>query len=424
MTHSTKNGIRVNLYAKVNKADIRRVKHNGREHWVLPSYTLPSDVIMNGGLYTAAEIDKHYASLEGTLAPLGHPTLNGEYISAFSAEAINANHVGAWNRNVKKSGNRIYIEKWVDVETASATERGQELLTRIEAISNGEDVPPIHTSVGLFLNEMEANAEQKAMGAEWVASISLMDHDAILLHEVGAATPEQGVGLMVNSAKTSPIAVNSGVLVGESYQEKQDRLRAAAIKQFGNGSDNWVGILDFTDSHAIVTGDNVATAMYAYTDNGSIVFDAVGVPVERSESWVAIAANKLKNLFNPQAQSANPPKEDDMSLTKEEKAELVDEISKAVLTSVNEALAPIGERMSSLEVNQQTISDSLTAGARAEEAAHRKIVAAAHGEIVANGMSGEALAAMAKTLKPATGIGHGVTGASSDPSMDFDQVPQ
>ena len=32
-----------------------------------------------------------------------------------------------------------------------------------------------------------------------------MDHDAILLHEVGAATPEQGVGLMVNADLATPL---------------------------------------------------------------------------------------------------------------------------------------------------------------------------------------------------------------------------
>jgi hypothetical protein len=101
-------------------------------------------------------------------------------------------YVGAWNRNVKKSGNRVYVEKWVDTEVAKRTDDGKRLLERLEALEKGEDVPPIHTSVAVFLDQLEANDEQKAQGAEWVAK-SRMDHDAILLHEVGAATPEQGL---------------------------------------------------------------------------------------------------------------------------------------------------------------------------------------------------------------------------------------
>ncbi|STQ13560.1 gp7 [Enterobacter cloacae] len=63
-----------------------------------------------------------------------------------------------------------------------------ELLERVAAIERGDDVPPIHTSVAAFLDQLEPNEQQRATGAEWVAKIHSMDHDAILLHEVGAAT--------------------------------------------------------------------------------------------------------------------------------------------------------------------------------------------------------------------------------------------
>ncbi|MBS6404609.1 MAG: hypothetical protein KH393_12745, partial [Tyzzerella nexilis] len=120
--------IQVNITTKVNSQSIRRETYNGREHLVLPSYTLPANVVMNGGLYTQEQIDAHYKGLEGTLAPLGHPQVNGQFVSAFSPEGINAGHIGAWNRNVKKSGNRIYLEKWVDVARANESEGGRELL--------------------------------------------------------------------------------------------------------------------------------------------------------------------------------------------------------------------------------------------------------------------------------------------------------
>ena len=57
------NAVRVNVQTRVNSASIRRETHNGREHIVMPSYTLPSGVIMNRGLYPAAEIDAHYQEL-------------------------------------------------------------------------------------------------------------------------------------------------------------------------------------------------------------------------------------------------------------------------------------------------------------------------------------------------------------------------
>ncbi|MCR4146751.1 hypothetical protein, partial [Alcaligenes faecalis] len=284
--------MQVNVTTQVNSQQIRKVTHNSREHWVLPSYTLPANVVMNGGLYPASEIDAHYQGLEGTLAPLGHPQVDGQFVSAFSPEGINVGHVGAFNRNVKKSGNRVYLEKWVDVEVAQRTEEGRALLERVEALERGDDVPPIHTSVAVFLDRLEANEEQKAAGADWVAKIKSMDHDAILMDEVGAATPEQGVGLMVNADQAKPLQANSGALVGESFREREQRLDRAAKERFAQGADEYAWVADFTDSQAIIVRNGGAAEVYGYkTEAGKIVFDDTGSAVVRQESWVAVVAN-------------------------------------------------------------------------------------------------------------------------------------
>ncbi|MEN4503498.1 hypothetical protein V7S81_24000, partial [Enterobacter hormaechei subsp. xiangfangensis] len=297
--------MQVNITTKVNSQSIRRETYNGREHLVLPSYTLPANVVMNGGLYTQEQIDAHYKGLEGTLAPLGHPQVNGQFVSAFSPEGINAGHIGAWNRNVKKSGNRIYLEKWVDVARASESEGGRELLERVAAIERGEDVPPIHTSVAAFLDQLEPNEQQRATGAEWVAKIHSMDHDAILLHEVGAATPEQGVGLMVNADLAQPLKANSGALVGESYRERERRLDRAAKAKFAPGTDEYAWVADFTDSQVVIVRNGGDAQVYGYSaDGGKITIDDTGTAVARQESWVAVVANKFKALFTPQEQPA------------------------------------------------------------------------------------------------------------------------
>lgn len=402
--------IQVNVTTRVNAKQIRKVIHNGREHWVLPSYTLPANVIMNGGLYPASEIDTHFEGLEGTLAPLGHPTVDGKFVSAFSPEGINVGHVGAFNRNVKKSGNRIYLEKWVDVAFARNTEGGRELLERVESLARGDDVPPIHTSVAVFLEQLEANEDQKAAGAEWVARIHGMDHDAILLHEAGAATPEDGVGLMVNADQAKPLSTNAGVLVGESYREKEQRLDRAAKQRFAPGESEYAWVADFTDSQAVIVRNGGATEVYGYTsEGGKIVFDDTGSAVQRQESWVAMVANGIKKakdkIFNSQARPA-VNKEGDMPLTAEEKAELTKDISEAVIKNVGEVVAnsikPVSEAVESLQANQKALSDVLTASQKADEAEKRKAVAAKHGDVVANALSGEALDTMYKAIGDAT----------------------
>ncbi|HFL2686328.1 TPA: hypothetical protein ACS56J_002777 [Salmonella enterica] len=399
--------IQVNITTKVNSQSIRRETYNGREHLVLPSYTLPANVVMNGGLYTAEEIDAHYQGLEGTLAPLGHPQVNGQFVSAFSPEGINAGHIGAWNRNVKKSGNRIYVEKWVDVARAEESEGGKELLERVAAIERGDDVPPIHTSVAAFLDQLEPNEQQRATGAEWVAKIHSMDHDAILLHEVGAATPEQGVGLMVNADLAKPLKANSGALVGESYREREQRLDRAAKAKFATGQDEYAWVADFTDSQAVIIRNGGNAEVFGYKSEGGVItFDDTGTAVARQESWVAVVANKFKSLFTPQEQPApNHKTEGDMPLTTEEKQELISEIGKGLAANIADAMNPIKEAITGLQANQDKLTETLTANSRAEEKAKRDAVAKVHGEIVANALSGDALEAMYKTIGDAAPLG-------------------
>ncbi len=399
--------MQVNITTKVNGQSIRREVYNGRDHIVIPSYTLPANVIMNNELYPESEIDAHYQGLEGTLAPLGHPTVNGQFVSAFSPEGINVGYAGAWNRNVKKAGNRVYLEKWVDVLKANESNNGRELIQRIESIERGEDVPPIHTSVAVFRDQLPATDEQKAMGANYVVKIHAMDHDAILLHEVGAATPEQGVGLMVNADLATPMKVNSGALIGESYRERERRLEKAARDKFAPGQDDYAWIADFTDSQAVIIRNGGDAQVYGYTSaGGKITFDDTGTKVSRQESWVSIAANKVKSFFTPQeAPATNHHTEGDMPLTTEEKQELITEIGKGLAANFADALKPVTEQIQTLQTNQTKMAEALTANSRAEEKTKRDAVAAKHGEIVANALSGEALDTMFKSLGEAAPIG-------------------
>ncbi len=399
--------VQVNIQTQVNSASIRRESYNGRDHWVMPSYTLPANVVMNGGLYPASEIDAHYQQLEGTLAPLGHPTVEGRFVSAFSPEGINQGHVGAWNRNVKKTGNRVFVEKWLDIEVARRHPDGARLIERLEALEKGEDVPPIHTSIAVFLEQQDPPAG--ADGYDWVAKIHSVDHDAILLDEVGAATPEQGVGLMVNADQAVPLQANSGALIGESYREKEQRLDRAAKQRFAPGSDDYAWVADFTDDQAVIVRNGGTAEVYGYrTEGANIVFDDAGTAVQRQESWVAVVANSIKKVFKPQARPA-VNKEAEMALTPEEQAALLKEVGTTVSANIAEALKPITEKVDALQANHQALADTLTANVKAEEAEKRSAVAAVHGDVVANALSGDSLDAMYKSLGTTTPVTNGQT---------------
>jgi len=71
------------VHVRCNAAGaIRREKLNGRDVIIVPSATLPDGIVMNDILYPAEEIERSYKGLERTPAPLGHPTINGKFVSA------------------------------------------------------------------------------------------------------------------------------------------------------------------------------------------------------------------------------------------------------------------------------------------------------------------------------------------------------
>lgn len=399
--------IQIHVNTKVNSQTIRREIYNGREHVVIPSYTLPANVIMNREFYPEAEITANYQSMEGTIAPLGHPTVDGRNVSAFSPEGLCTNFIGAWNRNVSLKGNRVYSEKWVDVERAMQSPGGQRLMERISSLESGDSSEPIWSSVAVYREQIPAPEELKKQGADWVVKIHSIDHDAILLDEPPAAGPEKGVGLMVNADQAISLQPNSGALIGESYREREQRLDRAAKAKFAPGENEYAWVADFTDSQAVIVRNGGGAEVFGYkSDGGVITFDDTGTAVARQESWVTIVANKFKSLFTPQEQPAtNHKTEGDMPLTKEELEQLGSMVSEAVATNTEKAIKPLAEKVDALQANQQQLAETLTANSRAEEKAKREAVAKVHGEIVANALSGDALDAMYKTIGESAPLG-------------------
>ena len=182
--------VRVNVRSVANVAAVRTEMRNGRSVMVVPSATLPDDIVMNGIRYPADEIAKSYATLNRTPAPYGHPRINGKFVSAREPEGINLGWIGAHNENARRENGRVLLDKVIDVEVANRTEQGRAVLAAINA---GD---PVHTSTGL-LCELEPVEGDENIRAN--ARNIYFDHDAILLNEEGAATPEDGVGMLVNA---------------------------------------------------------------------------------------------------------------------------------------------------------------------------------------------------------------------------------
>lgn len=195
---------RVNVLSVVNSAsNITTETINGRPHIVVRGVTpIVDDIVMNGKLYTAAEIEKGYRSLERTPMPLGHPKVNGKHVSARDVQAVNEYHVGAWFQNAEHKGGKVTGDMYVDRQYAESTEKGKRLVNRLDEMAAGNNVEPIHISTGLLYSGLAANGESKGKKYREIVTNMNFDHVANLLDEPGAGTPEEGVGIFVNSDGT------------------------------------------------------------------------------------------------------------------------------------------------------------------------------------------------------------------------------
>ena len=186
----------------LNRDAVSREVIDGVEHITITSFTMPDDVVMNGVLYPALEIHNSFEGLNRTLAPIGHPVDgDGNFLSAADPAAIANFYAGAFNDKAERVGARIKIDKTINVAEAKKSDRGKRLLDRIKDLETNDEAEPIHTSTGIFLElETLENIQTNESGQEFgaIAHNLVFDHDAILLDDVGAAQPSDGVGMAVN----------------------------------------------------------------------------------------------------------------------------------------------------------------------------------------------------------------------------------
>lgn len=364
--------------SEVNKDAIRREVIDGAEHIIVGSYTLPDNVVMNGGLYPAEEIEKSYKQLERTLAPVEHPKKEGNFVSANDPYAIHNFHAGAYNANVKREGNRIYLEKMINVQEAQKTDRGKRLLDRIKEIENNAKARPIHTSTGLFLEiEPTEGVQTNEQGQEynWVARNMIFDHDAILLDTIGAATPDDGVGMAINELgdKVSVEKVDITVKPAESSapqtsaQSVKEQLEAQLESLV---TQSWLSIVDLIDDQCIFQTEKGYFQVQYRVDDGTATI--VGIPI-RTERHVTYSpkVNKdegdaMKELMLKALADAgitvNSEISDEELMAKYKEALQVndssnsdddgatgDDIATIVANSVSAAIKPLQEEMSGLK---------------------------------------------------------------------------
>ncbi|MGF6562760.1 DUF2213 domain-containing protein [Erwinia aphidicola] len=218
----------VNVLSVINSAsNITSETIDGVEHIVVKDVCpVIDDIVLNGGLYPADEIAKGFKSLEGKPMPYGHPKIDGQYVSASNVRAVNEFHIGAFARNVRKDSDRVLMDMCVNRRYAEATEKGKEVVNRLDDMKDGKEVDPIGVSTGLGLNKAAGAGTSKGKKYSWIATNQDYDHCAILLHETPAGTPQEGVGIFVN-AQGDEMEIQSANLSDASDLTKEGLLNKA-----------------------------------------------------------------------------------------------------------------------------------------------------------------------------------------------------
>lgn len=216
---------RVHILSAVNAANVSKT---GSTYTIRDVCGAVDNIVMNGKLYPADQLAAGVKSLEGKLAPAGHPkNAAGQYISAANGEALQAFYMGAICRNARHESGRTATDIVVNEAQARAHPKGVKLIERLDAAISGENVDPIHVSTGLMCSEVVANGE--SMGKPYKSIVTNIDYDhlAILLDEQGAATPEQRVGMFLNQA-------------GESEEVEEVTVNVSAEDKRYTGLTGWI----------------------------------------------------------------------------------------------------------------------------------------------------------------------------------------
>lgn len=192
-----------NIHVKslaINASNISTTVIDNAEHYVIRgAVPIVDNIVMNGGLYPAEDINNSYQSMEGKLMPLSHPQVDGNYVSANDPRAVNKFHAGAWAQNVSKAGDKVVMDVYVNKAVAESKPDGKRLIERLDGMIAGTNSEAIHVSTGLLLNKEKGKGESKGKKYSWIARNMRFDHVAILLDEPGAGTPKEGVGMFVNA---------------------------------------------------------------------------------------------------------------------------------------------------------------------------------------------------------------------------------
>ncbi|UTJ46593.1 DUF2213 domain-containing protein [Atlantibacter subterranea] len=441
----------------INASNISTTTINGQEHYVIRgAVPIVDDIVMNGGLYPAEEINNSYQTMERKLMPLGHPMVNGKYVSANDPQAVNDYYAGAWAQNVSKASDKVVMDVYVNKAVAESKPDGKRLIQRLDDMITGNNAEPIHVSTGLLLNKEQKAGESKGKKHSWVAHNMQFDHIAILLDEPGAGTPEEGVGMFVNAdgqegeVETASLidaanslkdglmnkvkfflTHNSDASFDEIYQMLREAIRAPS------GSDVYRYVVTvWPDKFIYEEGNRLFQQKYLIDDNAVAL---VGEPIEvvRKPTEYEVKTNgetnpmkeKMIAALNAAGVTTEGLTDDQVwdayNQQMQKKASGGDPAgaqvnAEAITAAVNAAITPLTDKIAHLETQLQANAEKdLTAKRQAVKAKFPFMTEAA-----INSLAGDVLNDMYSQCQTSTGLNPAFQGNSAQSEILSMEAPE
>lgn len=303
----------INIVVAVNSANVS--KADG--HYLIKDVVHALDgIVLNRRLYTGQELEKSVAGLNGRPAPAGHPKdRKGRNIRATNGEALSAAWIGAWCVNSRYEGGRAMCDIQINEAQAKALPAGKAVIERLDAAMAGTNTEPIAVSSGLLLREVAANGESRGKAYNSIAVDMEFDHLAILLNEQPAGTPEEGIGMFVNSeGQEEPVerVVLNSDPVDRRYEGAIGWLRSLfankdiSFDQIYDGlrtglpQNAWVREVFAT--YAVWTDESgkLWRQDYHTSENGSVAWLGQPVEVVRQVSYEPVTTNQEVDIVKDQ----------------------------------------------------------------------------------------------------------------------------
>lgn len=422
--------LQVNVLTTINSAsNISEQVIDGDMHYIIKNVVpLVDDVVMNGGMYPSDEIKKSYNGLNGNPAPYNHPVVDGSYVSAHNIRAVNQYHVGSWIENASHDGGKVLVDLKVNKVIAGRSEKGRELLGRIEALMNSADgAEPIHVSTGLLLNREAAEGTSKGKKYTWIARNMEWDHLAILPPGVpGAGTPEDGVGIFAtNGEDIERVVVNLEESVMTDESANKIKWWQRAINRL---TGNQLSFTDITEQLRNIIKAETQSDVWPYIV--AVYDNYFGVEIDGTiymqsyivrEDMVELVGERVKAVYKTELEPVKTT-QGEISMTNEElQAVLAD-----ALKPVQESLTAVNQKLADVEAQNKTLREQLQANSEQEETMMRAAIMAELKlpEVAVNALTGQALRETYALTTKAAPISGGFQGNSAASDIDDMEAPE